>query len=68
VSRLTLFVATAAVSLLGGCADVAPWQRAKLAHPTMAETEESPGRSHLLAVREGASGGTDSAHSGCGCN
>ena len=31
---------------------VAPWQRGKLAHPSMAEPAESPGRAHLLAVEQ----------------
>lgn len=61
-----------ALALLGaslaGCANVAPWERSKLAHPSMAEPDESPGRAHLLAVQEGASGGEATLASGCGCN
>ncbi len=64
--RLLLGLALAAA--LGGCADVAPWQRAKLAHPSMTETGESPGRAHMLAVQEGAIGGSTTVASGCGCN
>ncbi|MBK9000182.1 MAG: DUF4266 domain-containing protein [Myxococcales bacterium] len=54
--------------VLAGCADVAPWQRAKLAHPSMTEASESPGRAHMLAVQEGAIGGSLVVASGCGCN
>jgi len=67
--RVAWVFMVAAVALgLGGCANVAPWQRAKLAHPTMTDSEESPGRSHLQALQEGASGGSTSPASGCGCN
>ena len=38
-----------AVLALAGCADVAPWQRSKLAHPSMAAPEVSPSRAHLQA-------------------
>ncbi len=65
----------ASFSLLGialsvvACADVAPWQRAKLAEPTMAPDDaESVGRLHAEAVHEGAVGGNPGATSGCGCN
>ena len=53
---------------LAGCANVAPWERGRLAHPSMTEPRESPGRAHLLAVQEGASGGETTLASGCGCN
>lgn len=61
-------LALLALLAAAGCADVAPWQRAKLAHPTMSEQGQSPAREHMLAVQEGASGGTVSTASGCGCN
>ncbi|MBK7586390.1 MAG: DUF4266 domain-containing protein [Myxococcales bacterium] len=64
VLAMTLTLAAASA----GCADVAPWQRAKLAHPSMTDTRESPGRAHMTAVQEGAIGGTVGAASGCGCN
>jgi len=52
-----------------GCGNVAPYQRARLAHPTMQpESNQSPGREHMQAVQEGAAGGTESHASGCGCN
>ena len=52
-----------------GCATVAPYERAKLAHPTMAANDlAGPGEHHLRAVTEGAIGGSAGAGSGCGCN
>jgi hypothetical protein len=54
---------------LAGCTAVKPWQRGKLAHPTM-----RPGslvgvaEGHMHEVQEGASGGADSEGGGCGCN
>jgi hypothetical protein len=54
---------------LTGCEAVKPWQRGKLAHPTM-----RPGslvgvaEGHMHEVQEGASGGADSEGGGCGCN
>jgi hypothetical protein len=51
------------------CADVAPYQRGRLAHPTMAPSDgASIGRAHVQSVQEGASGGVDQVSSGCGCN
>jgi hypothetical protein len=55
--------------LAAGCSHVAPYERAKLAHRTMvAEEIAGPGEAHLRAIHEGATGGSLSAHSGCGCN
>ncbi|MFO0662933.1 MAG: DUF4266 domain-containing protein [Polyangiaceae bacterium] len=52
-----------------GCVHVKPWQRGKLAHPTMvAGSANGPGEEHMYGVHEGASGGSDGAGSGCGCN
>ena len=52
-----------------GCTPVAPYERAKLAHPTMAANDTVGfGEEHLRAVTEGAIGGTTGAGSGCGCN
>lgn len=51
------------------CARVAPHQRGRLAHPSVqAEDGSSPGREHVHAIQEGATGGSDGAVSGCGCN
>jgi hypothetical protein len=57
------------VLLLAACAEVAPYERGRLAHPTMARADaQSPARAHVQAVHEGAIGGTPGASSGCGCN
>src|SRR5580658_5000651 len=51
------------------CTHVAPYERAKIAHPTMTAGElAGAGESHVRAVLEGARGGTVGAESGCGCN
>jgi hypothetical protein len=52
-----------------GCANVAAYERGKLAHPTMVPSDgTSVAREHVYAVQEGAMGGTMGAASGCGCN
>jgi hypothetical protein len=58
------------VALLGtGCVHVRPYERSKLAHPTMTTAGE-PGvaEEHMHAVHEGAVGGSATAEGGCGCN
>ncbi len=61
---LTLLLATA-----GGCATVKPYQRGKLAHPTMLLSDLSrAGAAHVYAIQEGAVGGDSGAKGGCGCN
>lgn len=72
-SRLRRATFALAFAVLGvcttGCTTVAPYQRAKLAHPTMAANDlAGPGEEHLRAVTEGAVGGSAGAGSGCGCN
>ncbi len=54
---------------LAACTHVRPWERGKLAHPTMVGPN-LPGvaEEHVYAVQEGATGGGASAESGCGCN
>lgn len=55
--------------VVSGCRHVAPYERQKLAHPTM--TTASPAgvaEEHMYAVHEGAVGGGAAAESGCGCN
>ncbi len=52
-----------------GCTAVAPYERGKLAHPTMAAGGLSTmGEEHLHAISEGATGGSGGTGSGCGCN
>ena len=50
------------------CSHVQPWQRGKLAHPTMVQDFSGPAGEHVYAVQEGAIGGGAAAESGCGCN
>lgn len=64
-----LIVMGCGLTLSTACAPVAPYERAKLAHPTMAAADlAGPGEEHLRAVTEGAIGGSIGAGSGCGCN
>ena len=54
---------------LTACTDVRPWERGKLAHPTMnGGSMPGPAEAHVYSVQEGATGGGASAESGCGCN
>ncbi|AKT42817.1 DUF4266 domain-containing protein [Chondromyces crocatus] len=70
--RRVVTLAVAGVLLMGasGCmTPVAPYERAKLAHPTMSAAEQTGhGEAHLRAITEGAIGGSAGAGSGCGCN
>jgi hypothetical protein len=67
--RAHLLLAICAMVLLcAGCGHVAPYQRGKLAHPTMTMADQGPAAAHVLAVHEGATGGGSLAESGCGCN
>jgi Domain of unknown function (DUF4266) len=53
----------------GGCARVQPYQRGRLAHPTMLLGETAgPGEAHVYAIHEGAVGGGSAVEGGCGCN
>ncbi len=53
----------------GACTHVAPYERGRLAHPTMATSNlNGPAAEHVYAVHEGATGGGSVAESGCGCN
>lgn len=64
-----VLLALACAVWLGGCAEVQAYERAHLAHPTMApENGASPAQDHVRAVQEGAIGGSIGAASGCGCN
>ncbi|HXN31717.1 MAG TPA: DUF4266 domain-containing protein [Polyangiaceae bacterium] len=57
--------------LVGGCATVAPQQRAILADPTMqfdAEAKHDAALRHAIENREGSMGGTGASGGGCGCN
>ena len=51
------------------CSHVAPYERGKLAHPTMTDEHlDGRGAAHVTAVHEGATGGGPLFGSGCGCN
>jgi hypothetical protein len=58
-----------ALLLTAACTHVAPYERGKLAHPTMGdEVGAGPAAEHVYAVHEGATGGGSVGESGCGCN
>lgn len=61
---LTILVAL----LSAACSHVAPYERGKLAHPSMTSELQGAGEGHVYAVHEGATGGGSVAESGCGCN
>ena len=59
------------ISLLSGCATVAPERRAILADPTMqfnGEAKHDAPLRHAIENREGSMGGTGVSGGGCGCN
>jgi hypothetical protein len=72
VRRLRLVCLAGAAALgAGGCATVAPTQRAILADPTMQfdnEGKHDAALRHALDNREGSMGGTGVSGGGCGCN
>jgi hypothetical protein len=64
-------LALATLAMLAGvaCTHVPPFQRGRLAHPTMLLQETAgPGESHVYAIHEGAAGGGAAVEGGCGCN
>jgi hypothetical protein len=66
---LVLLAMATFLGLGAGCSAVAPYERGKLAHPTMAAADNvSFGEAHVRAIHEGAIGGSAGAVSGCGCN
>jgi hypothetical protein len=65
--RITLS-ALLSILVLAGCTHVAPYERGKLAHPTMTDEYDGPASGHVHAVHEGATGGGALGESGCGCN
>jgi hypothetical protein len=51
------------------CARVAPYERGRLAQPSMTTADiVAPSEAHVRAVQEGATGGEASVGGGCGCN
>jgi hypothetical protein len=69
-AKTLIFIAVSALALTQvACSHVAPYERAKIAHPTMTPGDiAGTGESHVRAVLEGATGGSLGAESGCGCN
>lgn len=66
---VTLAIMTLGLGVATGCATVAPYERQKLAHPTMTAADTTGfGEAHLRAISEGATGGSGGTGSGCGCN
>ena len=69
VKHAVLALAVLAMLSLVACTHVKPYERGKLAHPTMVTGPMSgPAQEHMHAVHEGARGGSGTAESGCGCN
>lgn len=65
-----LFVG-AALTLLAGCATVAPYERERLARDDMqlaSRGDVTAGEDHARSYREGASGALGASGGGCGCN
>jgi hypothetical protein len=63
------FLFSVSLVALIGCRHVAPYERQKLAHPTMGtQSPAGVAEEHMYAVHEGAAGGGAAAESGCGCN
>ena len=68
-SKLAALVLLVVVSGGLGCANLKPYERGKLAHPTMLLTDTArAGAAHVYAIQEGAVGGGSGAEGGCGCN
>jgi hypothetical protein len=64
-----LFSAFILLASAASCSHVAPYERGKLAHPTMTDTHlDGPAAAHVTAIHEGATGGGPLFGSGCGCN
>lgn len=64
-------VLLAALTGLAACAPVQPWERGRLAQPHMALEPDgllAAMDGHVYSSKEAASGGSDAAGGGCGCN
>ena len=67
--RLLALAILVTVGGSAGCANLKPYQRGKLAHPTMLLSDTArAGAAHVYAIQEGAVGGGSGAEGGCGCN
>ena len=68
---ILLSVLAAGLLAGGGCTNVKPWQRGKLASYTMRADRDPLGLAqdeHIFFSREAASGGRGVGGGGCGCN
>jgi hypothetical protein len=66
---MKIILIPALIVAAAGCVRVKPYERGRLAHPTMLLGDLSrPGAAHVYAIREGAVGGGAGAQGGCGCN
>lgn len=68
MNRIGLALLAALGLASAACSHVRPWERSKLAHPTMTSDLSGAAPEHVYAVQEGATGGGAAAESGCGCN
>lgn len=60
-----------AACLLGGCAQVKPWEKGILARPDMTfegDVLETKFAEHIYSSKESSSGGAGVGGGGCGCN
>lgn len=67
---LVFIIATAAALGACGCATVQPWERGRLADPSMvfdADGSRVAYMTHWQEAREGSSGGYGVQSGGCGC-
>ena len=67
----TLLLLCLAPLLLGGCANVKPWERDVLARDEMAfdpDPLESARRNHVYTSKEASLPGGGAGGGGCGCN
>jgi hypothetical protein len=69
--RVLVFIIAAAAALASwGCATVQPWERGRLADPSMvfdADGSQVAYMTHWQEAREGSSGGYGVQSGGCGC-
>ncbi|MGH2570902.1 MAG: DUF4266 domain-containing protein [bacterium] len=68
-AAILAMLALAAAS--AGCATVAPFERERLADPSMSFREDSRAAArelHWMEAREGSTGGAGAAGGGCACN
>jgi hypothetical protein len=69
MNATVLIVLIVTAVALQGCTHVAPYERERLAHPSMTTSDLArPSEEHARAVQEGAVGGSAGPGGGCGCN